>query len=94
VAGDNLFRDFQVDLSPAATVRLHPADRHVIENVRDVVARGDERVTCLSCHDVHRPSTARHRRLARRELCSTCHDADGRRTTFRAEDLHSPTCRY
>jgi predicted CXXCH cytochrome family protein len=94
VAGDNLFRDFQVDLSPEAVTRAHPADRHVLENVRDVVARGREELTCLSCHDVHRQSTAKHRRLARRDLCTNCHDASGQQTTFDAETLHSTTCRY
>lgn len=94
VAGDNLFRDFQLDLSPAATARLDPADRHVQENVRDVVLRGDEAVTCLSCHDVHRQSSARHRRVARRDLCLNCHDAGGRHTKYKAEGQHSATCQY
>lgn len=92
VAGDNLFRDFEADLSAAA--RLHPVDRHVLENARDVAVRGDEAVTCLSCHDVHRRSTARHGRVARRDLCSVCHDAGGRQTTYRPEGRHSATCRY
>src|SRR5581483_5051751 len=30
VAGDNLFRDFQVDLSPEAIAVQNPADRHVL----------------------------------------------------------------
>ena len=94
VAGDNLFRDFAVDLSPADVAKLHPADRHIYENTRDVVSGGDERVTCLSCHDVHRRSTAEHQKLARRDLCLNCHDATGRQTTFDPDDLHSPACRY
>ncbi|MGE3818562.1 MAG: cytochrome c3 family protein [Isosphaeraceae bacterium] len=94
VAGDNLFRDFQVDLSPEAIARLHPTDRHVFENVRDVVARGDESLTCLSCHDVHRQSTARHRKVTRRALCVHCHDPDGRETTHDPQSAHSATCRY
>ena len=57
VAGDNLFRDFAVDLSDAAIQKLNPADRHVQENVRDVVLLGREDVTCLSCHDVHKQSS-------------------------------------
>jgi hypothetical protein len=94
VAGDNLFRDFQVDLSPGAIARGHPADRHILRNVRDVVVRGDQTITCLSCHIVHRPSSARHQRLARREHCLDCHDATGRDTTFDAEPLHSQACQY
>jgi predicted CXXCH cytochrome family protein len=94
VAGDNLFRDFEVDLSAVATARLDPADRHVQENVRDVVVRGDEAVTCLSCHDVHRQSSDKHRRVARGDLCLNCHDASGKQTTYEAERQHSATCRY
>jgi predicted CXXCH cytochrome family protein len=94
VAGDNLFRDFQVDLSAAATSRLHPGDRHVQENIRDVVVRGDETVTCLSCHGVHRQSSVKHRRVARRGLCLNCHDATGRQTTYDAAGLRGATCRY
>jgi predicted CXXCH cytochrome family protein len=94
VAGDNLFRDFQVDLSAAATSRLHPADRHVLENVRDVVVQGDETVTCLSCHEVHRQSSLKHRRVARRDLCLSCHDATGRQTTYDAAGVRSATCQY
>jgi len=94
VAGDNLFRDFQVDLSRAATARLHPGDRHVQENIRDVVLRGDEAVTCLSCHDVHRQSSGKHRRVPRHDLCLNCHDASGQHTTYDAEGQHSAICRY
>lgn len=94
VAGDNLFRDFAVDLSPKATVKLHPADRHVLENIRDVTARGDESLTCLSCHDIHRQSSTKHRTLKRLPLCLNCHDATGKETTFDTELLHSTTCQY
>lgn len=94
VAGDNLFRDFQVDFSPTAIAGLHPGDRHVLENVRDVVVTGDESLTCLSCHEVHRQSTARHRNLPRRALCLNCHDPAGQETTFDPETRQSKTCRY
>ena len=43
VAGDNLFRDFQVDFSDEALKALSTADRHVLENVRDVVVFGRRR---------------------------------------------------
>jgi predicted CXXCH cytochrome family protein len=94
VAGDNLFRDFTVDLSAAATARLDAGDRHVQENIRDVVVRGDEAVTCLSCHDVHRQSSAKHHRVARRTLCLNCHDASGQTTTYDTDGQHSATCGY
>jgi predicted CXXCH cytochrome family protein len=94
VAGDNLFRDFQVDLKAAATARLYASDRHVQENVRDVVLRGEEKVTCLSCHDVHRQSSAKHHRVARRDLCLNCHDPSGRQTNYDSEAQHSAICGY
>ena len=54
VAGDNLFRDFEVDFSDARLAQLSRADRHVLENVRDVVVSGDDSLTCLTCHAVVR----------------------------------------
>src|SRR5262249_55157170 len=42
VAGDNLFRDFEFDFAPAHLRSLNPGDRHVAENVRDVVLLGKE----------------------------------------------------
>ena len=66
VAGDNLFRDLQVDFSDEALAALNPGDRHILENVRQVVQRGDRRTTCLSCHRVHSPSTRAHQALPRR----------------------------
>ncbi len=94
VAGDNLFRDFAVDLSPKALAALHPADRHVLENIRDVTTLGEEGLTCLSCHSIHGQSSAKHRTLERRALCLNCHDAAGKETTFDTERLHNASCRY
>jgi predicted CXXCH cytochrome family protein len=93
VAGDNLFRDFQVDLSTKSIAKLHPVDRHIQENVRDVVTKGREETTCLSCHDVHGQSSVKHQTLARRDLCLNCHDSRGK-TTYDVEDVYSATCRY
>src|SRR5205814_4445201 len=69
VAGDNLFRDFQVDLSSTAIAGLNPADRHVQENVRDVVLLGKENVTCLTCHSVHQQSAKQHRDVTESAIC-------------------------
>jgi predicted CXXCH cytochrome family protein len=66
----------------------------VQENIRDIVIRGDETVTCLSCHEVHRQSSSKHQRVARRDLCLNCHDATGRQSTYDATSLRSATCRY
>jgi hypothetical protein len=94
VAGDNLFRDFQVDWSAARIERLNPADRHVLENVRDVVLRGKEDMTCLTCHDVHRQSSKKHHRLAESDACLTCHNAIGSKKDRPAYAVHSATCGY
>jgi predicted CXXCH cytochrome family protein len=94
VAGDNLFRDFKVDLSPEAISRLNPGDRHVLENVRDVVVQGKEEVTCLSCHDVHKQSSKKHHKVQESDSCTTCHNATGSKKTRPPYEVHSPTCGY
>jgi len=94
VAGDNLFRDFNVDLSDEAIGRLNPADRHVLENVRDVVVRGKDESTCLSCHDVHKGSSKKHREMAEQPLCLTCHNANGPKSVRKPFEVHSTTCEY
>ena len=43
VPGDNLFRDFVFDLSDEALAAKNPADRHVLENVREVAVFGVQR---------------------------------------------------
>ncbi len=94
VSGDNLFRDFQVDLSPEALGRLNPADRHVLENVRDVIVLGKEDLTCLSCHDVHKQSTKKHHLVAIGSSCVTCHNATGSKKILKKYEVHSTTCEY
>jgi hypothetical protein len=94
VAGDNLFRDFQVDFSTAAIDRLDPGDRHIVENVRDVVLLGKERVTCLSCHDVHKQSSRKHHVLAQTESCFTCHGEAGLKQGRKPYAVHSKICGY
>jgi hypothetical protein len=94
VAGDNLFRDFQVDFSAAAIEKLNPGDRHVLENVRDVVLLGKEDVTCLSCHDVHKQSSRKHRVVAEEDSCITCHNETGSKKKLKKFEVHSATCQY
>jgi len=93
VAGDNLFRDFKVDLSAATTERLDPGDRHVYDNVRDVLLFGREGVTCLSCHNIHQQSARKHREVADGAICLSCHVADSKKTRVQYE-VHSKTCGY
>ena len=73
VAGDNVFRDFQVDWSVSHLAALDPGYRHVLENVRDVVIEGQHDMSCLSCHDIHRQKATKHRQLPRGRICSNCH---------------------
>jgi hypothetical protein len=94
VAGDNLFRDFQVDFSAEAVARLNPADRHVLENVRDVVLHGKGEVTCLSCHDVHKQSAKKHHRVTNQAYCQNCHNPTGPKSVRPPYEVHSPTCGY
>jgi len=93
VPGDNLFRDFRVDLSEATIQKLNPADRHVQENVRDVVLLGREDVTCLSCHDVHKQSSKKHHLVTAGNICLNCHGAGSKKVRVPYE-VHSATCGY
>jgi predicted CXXCH cytochrome family protein len=93
VAGDNLFRDYQVDLSAAAIAELNPADRHVQENVRDVVLLGKDSVTCLTCHNVHQQTAKKHREVAESALCANCHVPESKKIRV-PYVIKSSTCGY
>jgi hypothetical protein len=94
VAGDNLFRDFQVDWSPDKIKSLNAGDRHVVDNVRDVVILGKEDVTCLTCHDVHQQSSKKHRLVAQGDNCLHCHNPTGSKKIRNGYEVHSSTCGY
>ncbi len=94
VAGDNLFRDFQVDLSDETIAKLNPADRHVLENVRDVVLFDKNAVTCLTCHDVHSGSRRKHHDVLEQPLCLTCHNTTGPKSVRRPFEVHGTICEY
>jgi hypothetical protein len=94
VAGDNLFRDFQVDFNRADDPRLNPADKHVLDNVREVVVYGREAVTCLSCHSVHGGSSKAHRELPVTQYCQHCHDAGQPIKGHKSYEVHSERCQY
>jgi predicted CXXCH cytochrome family protein len=93
VAGDNLFRDFQVNLSAGAIADLNPADRHVQENVRDVVVLGNDSVTCLTCHNIHQQTAKKHREVAESAICANCHVAESKRVRV-PYVIKSATCGY
>ncbi len=94
VAGDNLFKDFQVDWKSADDPKLNPADRHVLDNVRDVVLYGQESITCLSCHQVHSGSTKPHRDLPVTQYCQHCHEAGEPIKGHKTYEVHSDRCEY
>lgn len=94
VGGDNLFRDFEVDWSKADDPDVNPADRHVLDNVREVVLHGNETMTCLSCHDVHQQSSRRHRDLPDTKYCAHCHNPAEPKSNYRRYEVHSPLCGY
>ena len=100
VAGDNLFRDFQVNLSDAHIRTLDPAERHVWESVQQVV-EAKTSVTCLSCHDVHAGQTDKHQALPVTQFCYTCHQRGNQLGPLtrafhrsRAPHGHNTTCKY
>lgn len=93
VPGDNLFRDYEVDFSDEHLASLNPGDRHIFENVRDIVLRGEGRTTCLTCHEVHRDDPKIHLGAPKGEICWTCHPRDDRSALIPYE-RRSATCEY
>jgi hypothetical protein len=73
VAGDNLFKDFQVDWTDPALVNMDKVDRHIFENARDVMTRGSI-ISCTSCHSIHDESSEKHQSLDQEKSCEVCHD--------------------
>jgi hypothetical protein len=76
VAGDNLFKDFKVDLSDDTIHALHAVDQHIYFNARGVAVFDKSATTCLDCHDIHGQSTAKHQQLESAIICSACHVRD------------------
>lgn len=85
VAGDDLFRDFRIDLSKQTG--------HVYANARDILDHDGE-VTCLSCHQVHNDSTQKHRRVLTSAICLECHNASGPKKDVKKHESHSELCEY
>jgi hypothetical protein len=87
VPGDDLFRDFEVDLSQPDN------DWHVFTNVRDVLKNGST-VTCISCHAIHADSSAKHKRVLTSAICQDCHNAEGPKSVIKKHEVHSALCEY
>jgi hypothetical protein len=88
VPGDDLFHDFEVDLSQPDT-----GDRHVFANARDVLKNGSA-VTCINCHAIHTDSSAKHRRVLTSAICQDCHNAEGPKSVVKKCQVHSALCEY
>jgi len=91
IAGDNLFQDYEVDFARADDESLNPGDRHVLRNVRDVVVRGVQTTTCLTCPEVHANSVAKHTEATAGPICADCH---GKKLEIRPYAVHSSLCEY
>ena len=94
IAGDNLFKDFRVDLARADDPALNPGDRHVLRNVRDVALFGARAPTCTTCHRVHAQTSARHRLVPRAPVCMDCHEFEGTTVRTARYVVDSPLCEY
>lgn len=101
MAGDDLFRDFQVDLSEEFIASRPVIEQHIYQNVRDVIVSGITATTCLTCHDVHGRSTERHLALEWGTMCASCHDpeSDGHELRKAVQDANplanrSSVCEY
>lgn len=100
VPGDNLFRDWQIDLSAAAIDPLPPLQRHIYLNAREV-SRGISTVTCVDCHSVHGNNSNQHTELADSTICASCHLPDtgnseliGSIKMSSGPSAHNSTCDY
>ena len=101
VAGDNLFRDFQVDFADTSIMALPVVDQHIFLNTRNVAIFDLSAVTCLTCHDVHDQSSEKHQQLEDTAICSSCHVPGTGNSTLRDAMLplnrlrtHSRICDY
>lgn len=94
IAGDNLFQDFQFDFAKADDTSTNPGDRHIFQNVRDVVVNGSDSPSCLSCHRVHERSTQRHRFAVEGPVCFSCHTKGAPMKQVQHYEVHSALCEY
>ena len=70
VAGDDLFKDFQVDLELGRKAQLDSSDSHVYLKTRAVVERASDK-SCTDCHRIHGPPEPQRR--DRKSFSEVCH---------------------
>ena len=105
VVGDNLFADFEVDLSSESLAAAPPRERHILANIRDSLhfqkqpkrngeIAANQSTTCLSCHNVHRASVRKHRKIAPSDYCHICHQPPDMELTYNRKEKHHALCGY
>lgn len=105
VVGDNLFADFDVDLSPEALAEAPPRERHILANIRDSLhsqkqperngeTAAKQSTTCLSCHNIHRASVKKHRKIPPSDYCHICHQPPNMELTYNRKEKHHALCGY
>lgn len=70
VAGDDLFKDFQVDLQLNSRVKLDSSDSHVYLKTRAVLQGGSDK-SCADCHRIHGPPEQHQH--ASKHFSEVCH---------------------
>jgi hypothetical protein len=70
VPGDDLFRDFQVDLQLDRKAQLDSSDSHVYLKTRALVQGGSDK-SCVDCHRIHGPPEPQRRDA--RQFSDVCH---------------------
>ena len=60
VAGDDLFKDFQVDLQRDTKAQVDVSDSHVYLKTRAVMQGGSQK-SCVDCHRIHGPPEAKQK---------------------------------
>ena len=91
VVGDDLFSDFQVDFS--ANALAPPRERHILANIKEG-RDNNSAETCLSCHNVHRASGRKHRRVAKSDYCYICHNPEDMKLVYDRSKKHHSICGY
>jgi hypothetical protein len=71
VAGDDLFKDFQVDLQLDRTAQLDSSDSHVYLKTRAVMQGGSDK-SCADCHRIHGPPEPQSHRDSK-HFSEVCH---------------------
>ncbi len=94
VAGDNLLLDFAAAFDEESLQALPWGERHIFENARSVLLGAEERTTCIRCHRIHGDGFVRHRRIARADLCYTCHEPARRLAAPAEYERHNALCEY